>query len=104
MQYTKNDIFEIITNHLHETNYFLPEIKPESNWYTDLGLNSFDKCEFYAWAEEKFAIRIPFIYFTNIDSLVEVIYRQLPAKYKPANTKQQSLLERIKQKFISRQK
>ena len=100
MYYTKNDILEMVKDHLYNQHQFMPQIKPESNWYTDLGLSDWDKYEFYAWAEEKFAIKVS-TYFSTVDALATDIYKRLPAKYKQ---QQPSLFQRIKQKFIQHTK
>ena len=102
--YTNDDIFEIIRIHLYEMYHSkignMERIQRNSNWYTDLGLDSFDRAEFYTWIEEKFAVRFSFLHCTTVGAISSKIYEKLPEKYKSGNIQQISFLQRIKQKFV----
>lgn len=100
MYYTKSDIITMISDYLYDKYSFIPNIRPETNWYTDLKLTDWDKYDFYAWAEEKFAIKVS-TYFSTIDALASDIYNRLQKKYKQ---QQPSLFQRIKQKFTQHTK
>ena len=93
---TKDSIFEMVQAHLYEKHPSIPDVKPESNWYTDLGLTSLDRTELYVWIEDRFNIRLPFFYFKDVDVLCDKIYQKLPAKYKQ---QEPSLLDKAKQKI-----
>ena len=70
---SKEDIFNVIYKHLYET-YTISFTKPTSNWYVDLGLNDFELSNFYTWAEKEFNIKMPFFYFTDINTLCNIIF------------------------------
>ena len=95
MYYTKNDIFEILSDYLMNQ-YGIHKIKLESRWYQDLEMNASETLEVYAWIMEKFAIKIPGRYFTTIDKLCEKIYKELPEKYKQQKP---NLFNLAKQRF-----
>lgn len=99
----KQDVFNTIIIHLYEQYPFMPEtIKRESNWYSDLCLTSWDRCEIYSWAEQEFAIKIP-SHLTTVGALSDEIYKQISIK-KPNNVKKTNLLQRIKQRFTQHTK
>lgn len=84
------DIFQIIQKHL-KSKYNKHLVKLGSNWYVNLGLSEFDKCNFFEWVEKTFNIKLPYFYFENIDALCRVIYAE--------KMKENNLINRIKKHF-----
>jgi len=93
-QLTTDEIFNIIYKHLYKK-YEIPYTKLTSNWYKDLGLNSFQLADFYKWVEKKFNIKMPYFYFTDINKLCAVIYIEMEKPYTKT-----SLVNRIRQKMF----
>ena len=100
MYYTEDDIFEIVKTYI-EDHFGRDLVAPESKWYTDLAFTNFEVSNLLIWIEEKFATRLGFIFPTNVRDLCAKIYKKLPEKYKEPKP---NLWQRIKQKFIQREK
>ncbi len=93
--YTEQDIFEIVSNHL-SARYSINQVKPESNWYTDLRMDADETLEFFAWIKEKFAIYVTAMNFTTVGNICKQIYKKLPEKHKQQKP---NLFNRAKQRF-----
>ena len=89
---TEKDILKKICKYLYET-YGICDVRFQSNWFKDLMLSEYQRCEFYRWIEKEFDIKLPFFYFDNIGSVCEAIITALYEKQHP------TILQRIKQKF-----
>ena len=92
MSYSNNDIFKIIQTYIYDKHGYR-DVTMKSNWYTDLYLTDFDKCELYDFLQTKFGIKIKQRFFSSIEVLCDIVVSSI--KEKEIKT-QNSLINKIK--------
>ena len=96
MQYSQDDVLKTIQNYVCDKHGYR-DVTKESNWYTDLNLTEFDKCELYEFLEKKFGIKINQRYFSSIEVLCNAVIYSIKEKEIEAKN---SLINKIKNLFI----
>ncbi|MBR3511305.1 MAG: hypothetical protein IKN73_04595 [Alphaproteobacteria bacterium] len=95
MQYSQDDIFKTIQNYVCDKHGYR-DVTKESNWYTDLNLTEFDKCELYEFLQNKFGIKIKQRFFSSIEVLCNMIISSMKEKEEKEIKAKNSLINKIK--------
>ena len=72
----KQDVFDIVYKYLYQQ-HDIPFTNIKSNIYKDLGFSEAERCDFYEWAETQFDVKLPSLYFENLDELCKAIYCEM---------------------------
>ena len=95
MSYSNNDIFETIQTYVCDKHRYR-DITKNSNWYTDLYLTDFDKCELYEFLQNKFGIKIKQRFFSSIEVLCNSVVSAIKEKEEKEIKTKNSLVNKIK--------
>lgn len=73
----KAEVFQLIYNYMYNT-YDIPYVNMDTNIYTDLGFNEFQKYELFDHIKKELHIKeIPLRYFSSIEVLCDVVAKVL---------------------------
>ena len=95
---TKEEVFVYVKSYLLDT-YQIMNARMTDNFFINLHFNDFDRANIIKWAEDTFNIKLPRVYFLNLDDFCENVLKCLPKQpvIKQPQSKIQMLVAKVKQ-------